>query len=157
MARNPSTTGQRDLSITPFYSANSWTTLDLATAPGRASGPNEGAQEKLDLGVAADGDCLRQALLLRLLTPLGSLTELGHPDYGSRLHELIGRPSNLAARRLAKAFVLLALRAERRIEEVIEVSVEEPDQLATDTLRVFLRVQPANGLDPVALGIEVAL
>jgi len=29
--------------------------------------------------------------------------------------------------------------------------------LAQDRLQVLLRVQPATGLDPVALGIEVAL
>lgn len=161
--RDLSTPSQRDLLITPFFSADSWGTLDLATAPGREASLERGrassssSTSNLDLAAASDGDCLRQALMLRLLTPLGSLSELGHPDYGSRLHELIGRPSDLAARRLAKAFVLLALRAERRVEAALDVTVDTPQQQDTHTLRIFIRVQPKGGLDALSLGIEVAL
>jgi phage baseplate assembly protein W len=39
-------------------------------------------------------DNLKQALLLRFLTPTGELALLGHPDYGSRLSELIGELNN---------------------------------------------------------------
>ena len=144
---------ERDLLLTPFYQADSWGTLDLVTRPAvpvRAIDP-------VDLDVAAQGDSLRQALLLRLLTPIGSLADLGHADYGSRLHELIGNVNDVDARRLARSFVLQAIAAERRVARVLELRVLEPEQLSQDRLQIFLRVQPATDLDPVELGIEVAL
>ena len=66
---------------------------------------------------------------MRLLTPRGELAELGHPEYGSRLHELIGTPNTETRRGLAKLFVLEASRQEPRIEKVIEVTVTpHPDR-----------------------------
>lgn len=144
----------RDLFLTPFYEADDWVALDLVTQPplgARAPG------EKADLGVAADGNALRQALVLRLLTPQGALATLGHAAYGSRLHELIGRESTAEARRLARSFVLQAIAQERRVARVLELTVQAPEPSAPDRLRIFVRVEPASGLDPVALGIEVAI
>ena len=54
---------------------------------------------------------------MRLLTPRGELAELGHPEYGSRLHELIGSPNSETRRSLAKLFVLESLAQEPRIDE----------------------------------------
>lgn len=143
---------ERDLLVTPFYQADSWGTVDLVQRP---AVPQPG--ELADLAVAAEGNSLRQALLLRLLTPLGALRDLGHAEYGSRLHELIGNPNTRQARALARSFVLQAVAQEKRVARVLELTVAEPNQLAQDRLNVFLRVQPATDLDPVALGIEVAL
>ena len=86
-----------------------------------------------------------------------ALTRLGHAEYGSRLHELVGEPNTPEARQRARVFILQAVAQERRVARVLELTVQPPDQLAQDRLQVFLRVQPATGLDPVALGIEVAL
>ncbi len=66
---------------------------------------------------------LQQALLLRLLTQQGELAHLGHPTYGSRLHELIGEPNTEATRNRAKLFALQALQAEPRVAEVRSVVV----------------------------------
>jgi len=44
---------------------------------------------QVDLDMHSDVDNLVQALLLRFLTPVGEMELLGHPDYGSRLSELI--------------------------------------------------------------------
>ena len=71
------------------------------------------------LGVAN----LKQALLLRFLTHAGELARLGHPNYGSRLHELIGRLNNDTSRNLAKLFVLQTLGTEPRVKEIKEVRV----------------------------------
>jgi hypothetical protein len=57
------------------------------------------------------------------MTPVGALTLLGHPDYGSRLPELIGQLNNQTNRNLAKLFVLLALSEEPRVKEVVSVDV----------------------------------
>ena len=40
----------------------------------------------VDFRAVAGHDNLAQAVVMRLLTPRGELTPLGHPDYGSRLH-----------------------------------------------------------------------
>lgn len=66
---------------------------------------------------------LQQALLLRFLTPAGELADLGHPDYGSRLDELIGEPNTPATRGRAKVYALQALAAEPRVSEVRSVTV----------------------------------
>src|SRR5690348_15586339 len=67
---------------------------------------------QVDLDTLSAQDNLKQALLLRFLTPVGELALLGHPDYGSRLHELIGELNNDTNRNIAKLFVLQALAAE---------------------------------------------
>jgi len=73
---------------------------------------------------ALDGvDNLQQALLMRFLTPMGELAQLGHADYGSRLHELIGERNVEANRNRAKLYVLQALNAEPRVKAVRSVTV----------------------------------
>ena len=77
----------------------------------------------IDLARVEEVENLQQALLLRFFTPVGELEILGHPDYGSRLHELIGEPNTEANRNRAKLFTLLALQAEPRVKEVKLVTV----------------------------------
>jgi phage baseplate assembly protein W len=83
-----------------------------------------GAKTK-DLETLAAVENLQQALLLRFLTRTGELTDLGHPDYGSRLYLLIGELNNEANRNRAKLYVLESLKAEPRVEEVISVNVTQ--------------------------------
>src|SRR5690349_1725792 len=71
-----------------------------------------------DLGTVAGADNLVQALLIRFNTPLGDLASLGHPDYGSRLHELIGRGNDESTRNLVRLFTLETLRQEARVGAV---------------------------------------
>jgi phage baseplate assembly protein W len=80
---------------------------------------------QVDLELLSGADNLQQALLLRFLTPRGELTLLGHPDYGSRLFELIGERNIESNRNLAKLFVLQALAAEPRVKEVRSVRVTQ--------------------------------
>ena len=77
----------------------------------------------IDLARAEMVENLQQALLLRFLTPVGELAILGHPDYGSRLHELIGEPNTESNRNRAKLYTLAALQAEPRVKEIKSVSV----------------------------------
>ncbi|HEX2028732.1 MAG TPA: GPW/gp25 family protein [Nitriliruptorales bacterium] len=81
------------------------------------------ASSAVDLEPVSGVENLQQALLLRLLTPTGELAALGHPDYGSRLHELIGEPNTQTNRNRARLFALRALLAEPRIEEVRSLAV----------------------------------
>ncbi len=78
-----------------------------------------------DIALTSDVDNLAQAVALRLLTPRGELSALGHPEYGSRLAELIGEVRTETTRNLAKLFVIEALKQERRIAEIVEVVVED--------------------------------
>ncbi len=76
-----------------------------------------------DLARLTEVENLQQALLLRFLTPVGELAELGHPDYGCRLHELIGEPNTESNRNRAKLYTLLALQAEPRVKKVLAVDL----------------------------------
>ncbi len=76
-----------------------------------------------DLATLTELDNLQQALLLRFMTRQGEMTVLGHPDYGSRLHELIGQPNTESTRNRAKMYALIALAAEPRVAQVISVDV----------------------------------
>jgi phage baseplate assembly protein W len=78
-----------------------------------------------DLATLRDADNLSQALLLRFLTQQGELAILGHPDYGSRLYELIGELNTENTRNRAKMFALQALAAEPRVAQVISITVRE--------------------------------
>ncbi len=71
----------------------------------------------IDLETLSMQENLEQALLLRFLTPVGELAVLGHPDYGSRLFELIGELNNDTNRNRAKLYVLEALAAEPRVQQ----------------------------------------
>ena len=86
----------------------------------------------------------------------GSLAALGHPDYGSRLHELVGNEFTDAARLRARAFVLQAVAQERRVERVLALTVEKQEPSRPDSLRLGLVVKASGLDDPVALGLEVA-
>ncbi len=103
---------------------------DLTTAP------RPGIAGK-DLKTLSNADNLVQALFLRFLTPQGELAVLGHPDYGSRLGDLIGELNNETTRNRAKLFVLEALGAEPRVKEVRSVLVT---QNKSDRTRVDINI-----------------
>jgi phage baseplate assembly protein W len=111
----------------------------------------EGSHTLLDYETIDGTDNLGQAVVMRLLTPLGELTELGHPEYGSRLNELLGSPNSETQRGLAKLFVLEALAQEPRIAKVEEVTVT-PAIEATDLVDILIRVQPIGAADTVTIG-----
>ena len=80
---------------------------------------------QIDLETLTATENLQQALLLRFLTYPGELASLGHPDYGSRLYELIGELNNDTNRNRAKLYVLQALQAEPRVNQVQAVTVTQ--------------------------------
>jgi phage baseplate assembly protein W len=112
--------------------------------PGRAG-------RRLDLAVISGRDNLGQAILMRLLTPRGELAPLGHPEYGSRLHELIGRQNTELTRNLVKLYVLDALQFEPRIEGGVEVVVE-PHPVTRSRVNVALGVTPVAATERVTIG-----
>ena len=92
---------------------------------------------QFDLDILSTADNLVQALLLRFLTPVGELAILGHPDYGSRLSELIGELNSETNRNRAKLYTLQALQAEPRVKEIRSVTVT---QSARDRTQMDIKV-----------------
>lgn len=109
---------------------------------------------------ARDGlENLAQAVILRLLTPRGELAALGHPDYGSRVHELIGQENNTTRRNLLKLFILEALKSEPRVGKIVALEVM-PSPGARSMVDVLLRVKPVEVSEIVTIGpfsIELAV
>jgi phage baseplate assembly protein W len=104
-----------------------------------------------DLALVSGRDNLGQAVLMRLLTPRGELAALAHPEYGSRLHELIGRQNTETTRNLARLYILESLEQEPRIEKVLEVGVA-PSPGTRDRVDVLLRVRPIGRNGALSLG-----
>ena len=112
--------------------------------------PN-GRSREWDFNLREGKENLAQAIILRLLTPQGELAALGHPEYGSRIHELIGRENSSAQRNLLRLFALAALQYEPRIEKVVELKVEASPG-ARSTVDVLLRVKPVAATEVVTIG-----
>jgi phage baseplate assembly protein W len=79
--------------------------------------------KKGDLQTVSGRENLGQALMQRLLTRKGELADLGHPGYGSRLHELIGQPNNQATRDLVRLYAKECVMQEPRVKDIVDVKV----------------------------------
>lgn len=139
----------------PLEHADSWGTLDLQVVPGGRGGLKR-AGEVEDLGAVSARANLAQALVLRLLTRQGALASLGHPDYGSRLIELIGELNNDTTRNLARLFTIQAIMQEPRVRQLLVLAVE-PVTGQPNTIRVGFSLLPVDDDDPLALALEVTL
>ena len=126
--------------LRPVYSVDT----DLRRVPNRP-------EPLADMGVVSGLDNLGQAVILRLLTPRGELSALAHPEYGSRLHELVGSQNTATTRNLAKLYILESLQLEPRIQKVTQVVVE-PAQGARDRINIQLAVLPAGETKVVRIG-----
>jgi phage gp46-like protein len=51
---------------------------------------------------------------------------LGHPDYGSRLHQLIGQQNHHRTQALAELYIRESLAAETRIKEITHIFITPP-------------------------------
>ena len=118
--------------------------LDLLPSPGG------------DLAVAQGADNIAQALALRLRVRKGELAPLGWPDYGSRLHELIGEPNNTRTHVKLMAFARAAVEQDARVQEVSAVEAQViPGE--RDTVRLLLEVRLIDAANPLNLVFEVKL
>jgi phage baseplate assembly protein W len=142
----------RDLLLGWSGTAGSFVDGDLAGS----SRPGPGGTV-VDLSVAAAVPQAVQFLVNRLSTRRGELAPLGHPDYGSRHHELVGEPNNERTRNLVKVYVLDCLRQEPRVAKVLRCVVRtaerERDVVRVElTLRLIEHDEPLNLVVPVDLG-----
>jgi phage baseplate assembly protein W len=87
-----------------------------------------------------------------LLLP-GLEIALGHPEYGSRLYELIGQPNSATRRNLAKLFVLEALAQEPRVDsQQIQIDVQ-PDPRDRTRVLIEIRVRPVGEVSSLSLQV----
>jgi phage baseplate assembly protein W len=126
-----------------------WEDADLTIdrEPGRVAVPVDVATAT---GVAA---------AVRLKTQRGELAALGHPEYGSRHHELIGQPNLPRTQNLIKVYVLQALAHEPRIEKILSAKVYATSSPPRDTVQIDLTVlligqpNPLNFVVPFSLEV----
>lgn len=106
---------------------------------------------KGELTTVAGMQNLGQALMHRLLTRRGELAELGHPEYGSRLHELVGEPNTQDTRDLIRMYAKECILSEPRVRDIVSVKVtplgDNPSAVSLDV--VVLPVKSAVPLNLV--------
>lgn len=142
-----------DLALTRLFAADEWGVQDLTVEPARR-GRRMAAGDPDDLATLTGRQNLAQALIVRLLTPIGSLGALGHPEFGSRLGELVGRANDPTARFLARRFVLEAVAQERRVE-IVDLVFNDPALERPDTMGFTLVISPV--VDGSAVGEPIGL
>ncbi|MEM6263410.1 MAG: GPW/gp25 family protein [Bacteroidota bacterium] len=101
---------------------------------------------------------LAQAIINRLFTRRGELARLGHPYYGSRLHELVGELNNVRLQGLAEIYIREALAQEARIEEVTFVQFAPPARLdGRTTMQITIGVKPKGNVEPFSFILPLNL
>lgn len=105
----------------------------------------------VDTDITKGKENLAQAITMRLLTPKGEMASLGHPEYGSRLHELIGQANTATKYSLAKLYILESLGAESRIEKITDLVVVKVKG-TRDQVKIVINVKPKGETDIVKIG-----
>jgi phage baseplate assembly protein W len=109
-----------------------------------------------DLALARGNTNIIQALTLRLRVRKGELAPLGWPDYGSRLHELIGEPNVPRTHLKLQAFARQAIEMDPRVLKVESVrTVNLPGE--RDTVRLMLDIQLIDAPSPLNLVFDLPL
>jgi len=109
-----------------------------------------------DLAKTSGPDNIIQTLKLRLLVRRGELAPLGWPNFGSRLHELIGEPNNTRTRTLLMAHARAAVAQDPRVAEIMraEARVLPGDR---DVVRLDLELRLIAENTPLNLVLDVRL
>lgn len=107
-----------------------------------------------DLALARGNDNIVQALTLRLRVRRGELQPLGWPDYGSRLHELIGEPNVQRTHLKLQAFAREAIEEDPRVLKVLQVSARAEERT---TVRLMMDIQLIDQPNPLNLVLDLSL
>jgi phage baseplate assembly protein W len=110
-----------------------------------------------DLEAVRDLAAAEQLLINRLKTQRGELAPLGHPDYGSRHHELIGEPNVERTRNLIKLHVLEALAREPRVQKILSCRVFAPHDPPRSEIRIEIEVRLIDQPNPLNLVVPFSL
>jgi len=129
--------------------------VDLALGD-RVGGLDLVGDRQEDIALATGIDNLTQALTLRLLVRLGELTRLGYPQYGSRLHELIGEPNHSRTHLKLMAYARKAIEQDPRVIKVQEIRAQVlPGE--RDVVRLLMEIQVVNLNDLLPLSLDFSL
>ena len=145
-----------DLSVVPHFQAHDASEVDLVRRPSPTPSVRLRDEARYDLGTLTGRENLAQALILRMLIPRGSLSDLGHARYGSQLHTLIGRRKTEALRNLCRAFVLEVVAQEPRVEDTAVALAFDPEAETSSSFVFTLSVKPLEG-DALNLSLEVGI
>jgi phage baseplate assembly protein W len=108
----------------------------------------------LDLGLQLGMANLAQSLIVRLMTERGELGPLGHPDYGSRHHQLIGEPNRESNRNLVKLYMIECIKQEPRIDSIVQITVQPGfGPVNRDKVDVVMTLKVKTIADPLNLVI----
>ena len=107
-----------------------------------------------DMALTQSTDNISQALTLRILVRRGELARLGWPDFGSRVHELIGEPNNLRTRTRLKAFARNAIERDPRVVEITNIKAEPTER---SLVRLEMDIQLINEPNPLNLVVAIDL
>lgn len=141
-----------DLALSWGSTAGYWEDADLV--PSHTAGRTP---RRKDLAIASKIASAEQLLVNRLKTQKGELTSLGHPEYGSRHHELIGQPNVERTRNLIKLYVLEALSHEPRVAKIQSCRVWAPHDPPRDQVRIELAVVLLEEDNPLNLVVPFSL
>ncbi|NET39424.1 MAG: GPW/gp25 family protein [Cyanothece sp. SIO1E1] len=122
----------------------------------RAGGLDVLPSNQRDIDVAAGYDNMIQALTLRLRIRKGELAALGWPNYGSRLHELIGAPNQTSTHIKLMAYARTALEQDPRVAAVSDIQTQVlPGE--RDTVRLYLEIELIDQPNPFNLVFDFNL
>lgn len=109
-----------------------------------------------DLDLAQGNENIIQALILRLRVRKGELAPLGWPNYGSRLHELIGKPNNNRTHVILMAHARNAIEQDPRVAEVKEIRTQVlPGERSV--VRIMMEILLINEPNPLNLIFDMNL
>jgi phage baseplate assembly protein W len=107
-----------------------------------------------DLALAQGNENIVQALALRLKVKQGELAGVGWPDYGSRIHEVIGEPNIPRTHARLMAYAREALEPDPRVQEITEIQAVA---LERDTVRLYIDITLIDQPNPLNLVYDVGL
>jgi phage baseplate assembly protein W len=111
-----------------------------------------------DIATTTGKHNLIQAIINRLLTRQGELAQLGHPEYGSRLYQLIGELNNNRTRALAEVYIRESLAQEPRVEEIRSITFAPPSRgLTRSMLEIMIAVKPVGQPEDLTLALSLNL
>lgn len=97
-------------------------------------------EELEDIAKITEIDNLQQSIINRIMTKKGELDALGHPEYGSKHHDMIGELNTESNRNLIKFHILECLSHEPRIERILRTEVKA-DTDNRGFVRIYLEIK----------------
>lgn len=111
-----------------------------------------------DLATVSHRENLVQAILNRLLTRKGELAQLGHPEYGSRLHTLIGELNNTRTQGFAALYIRECLIQEPRVRQIKQITFALSSRgIDRNQMEITIIVRPIGDPDDLPFTLSLNL